>query len=717
MLGGQRSLCGSAPLWCPQRKGGFKSNSTSIVGARGPFKPIDHAKTFAYGGLLKRGLPCFVWRRSSLLERPVQYTSAATSAAAASAGAKLPASQHPPAASEPSDYSGSSSSSGSCERATKGPLNVVDMAEEGDILRGLKVGPLTWAGEGSIRLLLQRVGLYETFAFRRLLPGETVTLRVEGLRPRKGKCKAALLGTELPAPGHRLPPCPHFFQGCSGCQLLHLEPAHQLKAKQQLLHRQLQELLDEQQQHQQPQVQQPQEDAKPLDVGFSEALLCEAGFAARGDFLVEAEGSMVRVGLPSTTGTGGLIGVQRCLRLAAPLQEAYTQLSEVLLPLLEGRRLRPLHPRSNAGCLSGVTLRLAESMSKSESQVLIRLRGHLEEAARPALLQLAETLASRLPSLKAVTFQDLRRSRQPDELLLGSDSIMMTVLGRSFRITGKRPLRSLSVAGLQGMMHRVAAAVGQAVRTDTRGKRLWTALECGGFFALLLADQFLQVTAFAAGFVDAEETRKNFLLNDLRNAEVVECADSRNVAVALAAISGLWRSQNDCSSSKQPEQPSSSVDKELCTRAADVSQGLPEKARAPTAGTPAAARAETQVGGTFKEDCVSESLLRACSSSRERPSRFAPGGHGGARNTEAPDVLLLTPSRGGLPKACWSPVARVVFVAHDQQAFLRDAKALVRQGYALSFFRAFDIAPHTTEIVAVAAFCRRELVPAAADKV
>ncbi|KAL8451213.1 hypothetical protein Emag_002832 [Eimeria magna] len=561
MLGAPRSLRGSASLWGPRCNAGSRSKSTAVVAKRGPFEPIERPNAFACGNPLKPGLLCRVWRRAlsvSVLERSIQCTSAATSAAGAPAAAQLPASAHPGAApASLDDSSSSSSSSGSCERAAKGPLNVVDMAEEGDILRGLKVGPLTWTGEGSIHLLLRRAGLYETFAFPRLLPGETVTLRVLGLWPKKGKCKAALLGTELPAPGHRLPPCPHFFQGCTGCQLLHLEYAHQLRAKQQLLQQLLQEIVDEQHQHQQSQLRQQQKDAAPVDVGYLEATLCEAGFAARGDFLVKAEGSTIRLGLPSTTGTGGLISVQRCLRLAGPLQEVYAHLVEALLPLLESRVLRPLHPRSSSGCLSGMTLRLAgrlrrmlslhvcwlsaaheavaepcshtvvvsgccalehlfldsESMSKSESQVLIRLRGQLEEAARPALLQLVETLAFRLPSLKAVTFQDLRRTRQPDEVLLGSDSILMTVLGRTFRITGKPSFNKLlsgidackqveasneratrlSFSGSQGMMRRVAAAIGQAVGTDTGGKRLWTALECGGIFALLLARYFRQL--------------------------------------------------------------------------------------------------------------------------------------------------------------------------------------------------------------------------------
>ncbi|KAL8443151.1 hypothetical protein Emed_006935 [Eimeria media] len=630
MQGAPRSLRGSALLWGPRCKAGFGSNSKTIGDKRGPYKPITRGNALACGSLLEPGHPCWVGRRASpasVLERSVHFTSAAASAAGA---AQDPASAHP-AASRASLDESSSSCSSSCsssgasqERATiKGPLNVVDTAEEGDILRGLKVGPLTWAGEGTLRLLLQRENLYETFAFPRILPGETVTLRVEGLWPKKGKCKAALLGTELPAPGHRLPPCPHFFQGCSGCQLLHLEYAHQLKAKQQLLHQLLQELLDEQHQHQQSQLQQQHGKATPHDLGSLEPTLCEAGFAARGDFLLKAEGSVVCLGLPGTSSTGDLISVQRCLRLAGPLQEAYKHLRDALLPLLESRSLRPLDPRSGAGCLSGMTLRLAE------------------------------TLAARLPSLKAVTFQDLRRIRQPDEAVLGSDSILMTQQLHYLCSWGTR----LAFSGLQEMMLKVAVAVGQAVGTDTRGKRLWTALECGGFFALLLASHFRQVTAFAPGPVDAEETRKNFLLNDLRNAEVVECAGSRDVAIALAARSGLSRMQNDWSSSKQAQHSGCFLLCALYDAGVDVSQGIPEGATASFGGVQAAARAETQVASTSKDDCGNQSPLRPCSSDWEKLSGSALGDYGDTGHHEAPDVLLLTPSRGGIPKAWTASLA------------------------------------------------------------
>lgn len=39
-----------------------------------------------------------------------------------------------------------------------------------------------------------------------------------------------------------------------------------------------------------------------------------------------------------------------------------------------------------------------------------------------------------------------------------------------------------------------------------------------------------QLVAFAPGALDAEETRKNFVLNGLEAAEVVECTDSRWVS-------------------------------------------------------------------------------------------------------------------------------------------------------------------------------------------
>lgn len=135
--------------------------------------------------------------------------------------------------------------------------------------------------------------------------------------------------------------------------------------------------------------------------------------------------------------------------------------------------------------------------------VLLRLKGHLESNVRPRLVQLAETLSKRCPALKAVTFHDLRRSNptsllasgiataatfgaavdtssriaalaaapgaalgagaateprkcfwrcrphSPDEVLLGSDALLVSVLGRRFRITGE--LRSCMHVGVSGI--------------------------------------------------------------------------------------------------------------------------------------------------------------------------------------------------------------------------------------------------------------------------
>ncbi|KAL8436852.1 hypothetical protein ACSSS7_001414 [Eimeria intestinalis] len=272
---------------------------------------------------------------------------------------------HPDAASAPSDNSSSSSSSSNSsnrERATQGPLNMVDMAEEGDILRGLKVAnPELTNGSSDVGWGRKHLfaaatrGSSRDFCISPTLPGETVTLRVEGLGPRKRKCKAALLGAELSAPGHRLPPCPHFFQGCSGCQLLHLELAQQLKAKQQLLHQLLQELLNEQQQHQE--AQQSQEATKPLGVLPLESPLCEAG---------------------------SVWEKSRSLLLVAVFwwrpKEAW---------FVWGYRAQPA-PAVSSACGA-----VFASQAHSDSQVLIRLRGLLEEAPRPALLQLAEAFAAR----------------------------------------------------------------------------------------------------------------------------------------------------------------------------------------------------------------------------------------------------------------------------------------------------------------------------------
>ena len=77
------------------------------------------------------------------------------------------------------------------------------------------------------------------------------------------------------APGQRLPPCPHFLEGCSGCKLLHLDPSRQWTAKHQLVQQMLQQLQREQQQQEQQQHQgtpyRPPSDIKLLVPAPSEA--------------------------------------------------------------------------------------------------------------------------------------------------------------------------------------------------------------------------------------------------------------------------------------------------------------------------------------------------------------------------------------------------------------------------------------------------------------
>lgn len=64
------------------------------------------------------------------------------------------------------------------------------------LLKSAQVGPLTWTGESRLRLLLQRWAWEVSAQFRRLLPGAKITVRLEELRPRKGKCKMAFLGID-----------------------------------------------------------------------------------------------------------------------------------------------------------------------------------------------------------------------------------------------------------------------------------------------------------------------------------------------------------------------------------------------------------------------------------------------------------------------------------------------------------------------------------------
>lgn len=66
------------------------------------------------------------------------------------------------------------------------------------------------------------------------------------------------------APGHRLAACPHFYEGCSGCKFLHLDSRNQWEAKQHMLRLLLQQLLKEQQEHQNNAATPSCVDIKPL---------------------------------------------------------------------------------------------------------------------------------------------------------------------------------------------------------------------------------------------------------------------------------------------------------------------------------------------------------------------------------------------------------------------------------------------------------------------
>lgn len=123
----------------------------------------------------------------------------------------------------------------------------------------------------------------------------------------------------------------------------------------------------------------------------------------------------------------------------------------------------------------------------------------------------------------------------PDGVLLGSDSVLMSVLGCRYRITGKAFHFNLTTdkhqvflkafnylvtliqnsstfpdnfanfaqccmhaggtrqafAGLELLMREITTAVGEAA--GGKKGRLWTALQSGGFFDLLLARRFHQV--------------------------------------------------------------------------------------------------------------------------------------------------------------------------------------------------------------------------------
>ncbi|CDI82221.1 RNA methyltransferase, TrmA family, putative [Eimeria praecox] len=495
-----------------------------------------------------------------------------------------------------------SSTSKSSSRSLMGPLNVVRTAEEGDILR---------------------------------------------------------------APGLRASPCPHFVEGCGGCQFMHLALLHQRTAKKQLVLQMVQELQQHQQLHQQQSPQLQHTHREPPTIVPFVPTSSETQFAARADMLLQLVEGRPRLGLPAFDGSTSILSIQDCIRLRGPLREVYRHLREVLLPLLESRRLRVLDHRCGAGTLSGLTLRLAEGCEGGGSKVLLRLKGRLESNVRPRLLDLAEALSKRSPALKAVTFYDVGRPHSPDEVILGADALVVSVFGRRFRITGGT---REAIMGCGDSLEQLWPAVEKAAGSATG--RLWGAFGSAGLFEILLSFRFKEVLVFAAGARDVEETRKNISLNGLDWC----------VAGAFAARSGFYGPLGELHRSFQLQQGKA---EETSTKR------LRNENRA------------FEGGASTDDKTIATGALHL------------------------PDVLLLSPSRGGLPKASskgssdgpgdvrrWvaaADISRVVYIAHDQPSFLRDAKGFVAAGYELAYFEAFDLSPHRADVLSVSAFFKRHL--------
>ncbi|CDJ58897.1 RNA methyltransferase, TrmA family, putative [Eimeria maxima] len=494
---------------------------------------------------------------------------------------------------------------------------------------------------------------------------------------------AAGFSVDADAPGQRASPCPHFLEGCGGCQFIHLDLTHQRTSKQQLLQQMLQQVLLRQQKLHNQQT--PQQDIgrwEPPKVAPLVPAASETQFAARADMLLQLVEGIPRLGLPAYDGCSNIVGVQDCIRLKGPLRELYRHLTDVLLPLLKSRQLRILDQRCGAGTLSGLSLRLAEDCTGCNGMVLLRLKGHLESNVRPRLVQLAETLSKRCPALKAVTFHDLRRSN-PTSLLASGIATAATfgaAVDTSSRIaalaaapgaalgagaaTEPRGTRE-SVVGRGNALQQIWPAVEKAA--GRAAGRLWGALGSAGLFEILLSALFKEVreqvvelskntfagmlnipqslhsvVVFASSAPDAEETRKNMALNDLYWGEVVECPDSGGVTAAFAARSGFSGPRRAQHRSQQ-------------------GNALGKSTKSPR-----------RVERAFEVEASDDSVEAASGVTLAGPPHL-------------PDVLLLSPSRGGLPKNMrrWvaaAAIPRVVYIAHDQPAFFRDAEALVAAG-------------------------------------
>ncbi|MBV9121016.1 MAG: 23S rRNA (uracil(1939)-C(5))-methyltransferase RlmD [Chloroflexi bacterium] len=296
------------------------------------------------------------------------------------------------------------------------------------------------------------------------LAGETV--EVELVERRKRFARGRLVQVLEAAPGRVEAPCPHFREGCGGCQWQHATYDAQLGFRQVILADQLRRfggIAD-------PLLLDPVRSPEPFGYRVTAELHTRGG----------------RVGF-NREGSHQLVDVEHCPLLAEPL--------DVGLGVVRGFAARL--PAS----VESVQLRLGEGT--------MQLTLFAQDDPRSLKLlaaELAATCERRLAAaeseIRQCTVAGVRVGSERTRGLVGQPHLFMRLAGRPFRVSAQSFFQVN-----RGVADQLAAAVTEAARGQARVLDLFSGV---GVFGLLLADQadeVVGVEAHPAAIADAEANR------------------------------------------------------------------------------------------------------------------------------------------------------------------------------------------------------------------
>jgi 23S rRNA (uracil1939-C5)-methyltransferase len=332
------------------------------------------------------------------------------------------------------------------------------------------------------------------------LPGERVRARV--VRVRRGFAEAACLEIARRSPDRVPPPCRH-FGACGGCDLQHLAPPAQARAKQQQVAALLRRVA-----------------------GLPEVTVAQTVIVGA------AEGYRSRMDFDFTPGPGGapLLGLHRrdAPRAVEPLvscillPEAAEAVRTTLAALAAARRLSVWDPRRRRGLLRRATIRAA----RATGEILVLLETGRGDP--PALAALAAELLRRHPRVVGVVRRAYDRLDRP-----AGESILA---GRGFLVEEADGDRLDIPAGVffQPNGHGLAALRRTALEAlDPAPDEAVLELYAGvGFFTLPIARRAAAVVAVEGAREAARAARENAARAGIGNARIV-CGEVAEAAGAL----------------------------------------------------------------------------------------------------------------------------------------------------------------------------------------